>query len=40
LEYVERYDQILETKLSPNSGMDKRCSALEKDFQAIIETIL
>ena len=40
LEYVERYDQILETKLSPNSGMDKRRSALEKDFQAIIETIL
>ena len=40
LEYVERYEQILETKLSPDSGMDKRRRALEKDFQAIIETIL
>lgn len=40
LEYVERYDQILETKLTPDSGMDERRSALEKDFQAIIETIL
>ncbi len=40
LEYVERYEQLLETKLTSGSEMDKQRSLVEAKYQAIAETIL
>jgi hypothetical protein len=40
LEYVERYEQLLETKLAPGSEMDKPRELLEENFQALAETLL
>ena len=40
LEYVERYDQLLETKIASESEMDNQRKALEQQFQGVIDTIL
>ncbi len=40
LEYVERYERLLETKLAPESEMDKQRELLEENFQTLIETLL
>ena len=40
LEYVERYDQLLETKIASESEMDNQRKALERQFQGVIDTIL
>ena len=40
LEYVERYERLLETKLAPESEMDKQRELLEENFQALAETLL
>ena len=40
LEYVERYDQLLETKISSQSEMDHQRKELEQQFQGVIDTIL
>ncbi len=40
LEYVERYERLLETKLTPKSGMDKQRELLEENFQTLVETLL
>ena len=40
LEYVERYDQLLETKITSQSEMDHQRKVLEQQFQGVIDTIL
>jgi hypothetical protein len=40
LEFVERYDQLFEAKLTANSEMDEQRILLEEKFQALAETIL
>jgi hypothetical protein len=40
MEYVERYEELLETKLASGSEMDKQRHLLEEKYQAIAETIL
>ena len=40
LEYVERYEQLFETKLASESEMDKQRELLEENFQTLAETIL
>ncbi|MDE0297722.1 MAG: hypothetical protein OXN17_03760 [Candidatus Poribacteria bacterium] len=40
LEYVERYDKLLETKITSQSDMDHKRKVLEKQFQGVIDTIL
>ena len=40
MEYVERYDELLETKLKTNSEMDVQRENLESQFQEIVETLL
>lgn len=40
LEYVERYDQLLETKIATESEMDHQRKVLEQQFQGVIDTIL
>ena len=40
LEYVERYDQLLETKIASKSEMDNQRKVLEQQFQGVIDTIL
>ena len=40
LEYVERYERLLETKLTPESEMDEQRELLEENFQALVETLL
>ena len=40
LEYVERYDELVSTKLASNSEMDNHRQYIEEQFQAIIETLL
>ncbi|MDE0041197.1 MAG: hypothetical protein OXT74_04125 [Candidatus Poribacteria bacterium] len=40
LEYVERYDQLLETKIASESEMDHQRKILEQQFQDIVNTIL
>ncbi len=40
LEYVERYDQLLQTKIATESEMDHQRKALEKQFQDVVDTIL
>ena len=40
LEYVERYERLLETKLAPESEMDKQRELLEENFQTLAETVL
>ena len=40
LEYVERYDELIATKLASDSEMDNHRQYIEKQFQAIVETLL
>ena len=40
LEYVERYDQLLETKIVSESEMDHQRKVLEQQFQDVVDTIL
>ena len=40
LEYVERYEQLLETKIVPESEMGKQGNLLEENFQTLAETFL
>ena len=40
LEYVERYERLLETKLTPESEMNKQRELLEENFQTLIETLM
>ena len=40
LEYVERYDELVSTKLSAGSEMDNHRQYIEEQFQAIVETLL
>ena len=40
LEYVERYERLLETKLAPESEMNKQRELLEENFQTLIQTLL
>ena len=40
LEYVERYERLLETKLTPESEMNQQRELLEENFQTLIETLL
>lgn len=40
LEYVERYDELLETKLKADSEMDVQREKLETRFQEIVESLL
>ncbi|CAI8003096.1 hypothetical protein GBAR_LOCUS3544 [Geodia barretti] len=40
LEYVERYDELVSTKLASDSEMDNHRQYLEEQFQAIVETLL
>lgn len=40
MEYVERYDELLETKLLADSEMDLQREQLESRFQEIVETML
>ena len=40
LEYVERYDELVATKLSADSEMDNHRQYIEGQFQAIVETLL
>ena len=40
MEYVERYDELLETKLKADSEMDVQREDLESRFQEIVETLL
>ena len=40
LEYVERYDQLLETKIASESEMDHQRKILEQQFQDVVNTIL
>ena len=40
LEYVERYDELVSTKLVADSEMDNHRQYIEEQFQAIVETLL
>ena len=40
LEYVERYDELVSTKLASDSEMDNHRQYIEEQFQAILETLL
>lgn len=40
MEYAERYDELLESKLKPNSDMCKQRENLESRFQEIVDTLL
>ena len=40
LEYVERYDELVSTKLATGSDMDNHRHYIEEQFQAIVETLL
>jgi hypothetical protein len=40
MEYVERYDDLIATKLAENSELDNHRQYLEEQFQAIVETLL
>lgn len=40
LEYVERYDELVSTKLAADSEMDSHRQYIEEQFQAIVETLL
>lgn len=40
MEYVERYDELVATKLEAGSEMDSQRQTLEEQFQAIVETLL
>lgn len=40
MEYVERYDELISTKLATNSELDGHRQYLEEQFQAIVETLL
>ena len=40
LEYVERYDELVATKLAAGSEMDNHRQYIEAQFQAIVETLL
>ena len=40
LEYVERYDELVSTKLASDSEMDSHRQYIEEQFQAIVETLL
>ncbi len=40
MEYVERYDELVSTKLAPDSNLDSHRQYLEEQFQAIVETLL
>ncbi len=40
MEYAERYDELLETKLKPSSDMCKQRENLESRFQEIVDTLL
>jgi hypothetical protein len=40
LEYVERYERLLEAKLASESEMDKQRELLEENFQTLAETLL
>ena len=40
LEYVERYDDLVSTKLAAGSEMDNHRQYIEEQFQAIVETLL
>ena len=40
MEYVERYDELVSTKLAANSELNKHRQYIEEQFQAIVETLL
>ena len=40
MEYVERYDELLETKLKADSEMDEQRENLESRFQEIVESLI
>ena len=40
LEYVERYDELVSTKLTADSKMDNHRQYIEEQFQAIVESLL
>ena len=40
LEYVERYDELVSTKLASDAEMDNHRQYIEEQFQAIVETLL
>ena len=40
MEYVERYDELISTKLDADSELDSHRQYLEERFQAIVETLL
>ena len=40
MEYVERYDELISTKLAADSDLDGHRQYLEEQFQAIVETLL
>ena len=40
LEYVERYDELVATKLASDAEMDNHRQYIEEQFQAIVETLL
>ncbi len=40
MEYVERYDELLETKLSAESDIDMQRKNLESRFQEIVDTLI
>jgi hypothetical protein len=40
MEYVERYDELVSTKLTANSELDNHRQYIEEQFQAIVETLL
>ncbi len=40
MEYAERYDELLETKLKPSADMCKQRENLESRFQEIVDTLL
>jgi hypothetical protein len=40
MEYVERYDELVSTKLAADSELDDHRQYLEEQFQAIVESLL
>ncbi len=40
MEYVERYDELLSTKIATDSDLDEHRQYIEEQFQAIVETLL
>ena len=40
MEYVERYDELISTKLAADSKLDNHRQYIEEHFQAIVETLL